>query len=42
MMKKIFLLAAVAIMTAMSAQAQEEEQVVDAYFTQGEMPDINN
>ena len=30
---------AVALMTAMSAQAQEEE-VVNAYFTQGEMPDM--
>ena len=39
-MKKYFALAAVAMMTAMSAQAQEEEQVVDAYFTQAEMPDM--
>ena len=34
------MMAAVAIMTVMSAQAQEEEQVVNAYFTQGEMPDM--
>ena len=33
-------MAAVVLMTAMSAQAQEEEQVVNAYFTQGEMPDM--
>ena len=39
-MKKILMLAAVAMMTAMSAPAQEEEQVVNAYFTQGEMPDM--
>ena len=32
-------MAAVAIMTALSAQAQEEE-VVNAYFTTGEMPDM--
>ena len=38
-MKKIFVLAAVALMTAMSIQAQEEE-VVNAYFTQSEMPDM--
>ena len=40
-MKKIILMVAVAIMTAVSAQAQEE-QVVNAYFTQGEMPDMMN
>ena len=39
-MKKIFALAAVAMITAMSAQAQEEEEQVNAYFTQGEMPDM--
>ena len=50
-MKKIFALAAVAMMAAMSAQAQRlrvgepegsgmEEEVVNAYFTQGEMPDM--
>ncbi len=38
-MKKIFALVAVAMMAAMSAHAQEEE-VVNAYFTQGEMPDM--
>ena len=38
-MKKIILMVAVAIMTAVSAQAQEK-QVVNAYFTQGEMPDM--
>ena len=38
-MKKILLMAAVGMMTAMSAQAQEEE-VVNAYFTQAEMPDM--
>ena len=39
-MRKIFLMAAVAMMTAMTAQAQEEEVVVNAYFTQDEMPDM--
>ena len=38
-MKKIFALAAAAMMAAVSAQAQEEE-VVNAYFTQSEMPDM--
>jgi len=38
-MKKYLLMAAVAMMTVVSAQAQEEE-VVNAYFTQGEMPDM--
>lgn len=38
-MKKILMMVAVAMMTAISAQAQEEE-VVNAYFTQGEMPDM--
>ena len=38
-MRKYLLMAAVAMMTAMSAQAQEEE-VVNAYFTQDEMPDM--
>ena len=39
-MKKTLLLAAVAMMTATSVNAQEEQPVVDAYFTQGEMPDM--
>ena len=34
------MLAAVAMMTAVSVNAQEDEQVVNAYFTQGEMPDM--
>ena len=38
-MKKFFVLAAVAMMAAMSVQAQEEE-VVNAYFTQDDMPDM--
>jgi acid phosphatase (class A) len=38
-MKKYLLMAAVAMMAAMSTQAQEEE-VVNAYFTQDEMPDM--
>ena len=39
-MKKTLLLVAVAMMTAMNMNAQDEEQVVDAYFTTGEMPDM--
>ena len=39
-MKKQLLMVAVAMMTAVSAQAQEEEVVVNAYFTTGEMPDM--
>ena len=39
-MKKTLFLAAVAMMTATSVNAQEEQPVVDAYFTQGEMPDM--
>ena len=38
-MKKILAMAAVAMMTAVNLSAQEEE-VVNAYFTQGEMPDM--
>ena len=38
-MKKILAMAAVAMMTAVHLSAQEEE-VVNAYFTQGEMPDM--
>ena len=38
-MRKFFVLAAVAMMAAMSVQAQEEE-VVNAYFTQDDMPDM--
>ena len=34
------MMAAVAMMTAVSLNAQEDEQVVNAYFTQGEMPDM--
>ena len=36
-MKKILAMAAVAMMAAMSVQAQE---VVNAYFTQDDMPDM--
>ena len=39
-MKKILAMAAVAMMTAVNLSAQEEEEVVNAYFTQGEMPDM--
>ncbi len=39
-MKKTLLLAAAAMMAAMGVNAQEELPVVDAYFTQGEMPDM--
>ena len=39
-MKKILFLAAVAMMAAVSVNAQEDEQVVNAYFTTGEMPDM--
>ena len=39
MMKKFFVMAAAALMAAMSVHAQEEE-VVDAYFTTDEMPDM--
>jgi acid phosphatase (class A) len=39
-MKKYLLMVAVAMMTAVSAQAQEEEEVVNAYFTQDDMPDM--
>ena len=38
-MKKILAMAAVALMTATNLSAQEEE-VVNAYFTTGEMPDM--
>ena len=39
-MRKYLLMAAVAVMTAVSVNAQDDEQVVNAYFTQGEMPDM--
>ena len=39
-MKKILAMAAAAIMAAVNLSAQEEEEVVNAYFTQGEMPDM--
>jgi len=39
-MKKILLLTAAAMMAAVNINAQDDEQVVDAYFTQGEMPDM--
>ena len=40
MKKKFLAMAAVAMMTAVSVNAQEDEQVVNAYFTQDEMPDM--
>ena len=39
-MKKILLMVAVAMMTVVSVYAQDDEQVVDAYFTTDEMPDM--
>ena len=39
-MKKILAMAAAAMMAAVNLSAQEEEEVVNAYFTQGEMPDM--
>lgn len=39
-MKKILLLTAAAMMAAVNINAQDDGQVVDAYFTQGEMPDM--
>jgi len=39
-MKKTLLMAVAAMMAAISVNAQDDEQVVDAYFTTGEMPDM--
>ena len=39
-MKKYLVMVAAAMMAAVSVYAQDEERVVDAYFTTGEMPDM--